>query len=244
MDWTAAIARAEALGARVKSATPLMDFARAVLRFQQEIYRRAGSGSRKDPQKLDTALLAGYVPDFLQLVETHGPPPLAAQAQKFQDRQDWEVVLRACWKQVHDPLDPLARLILQPHVQYLCERWRVEVGMPDDGAGSCPFCSRAPLLSIDAGRRILLCSLCSNEWGFAERRCPGCQGEKIRLSRSRLLPHVRLEACESCGHYLKSVDLRRESAAVPIVDELAAAELDRQAKDEGFTKFEPNLAGL
>ena len=69
-------------------------------------------------------------------------------------------------------------------------------------------------------------------------------GEKIRLSRSRVLPHVRLECCESCGHYLKSVDLRRESAAVPFVDEIAAAELDRQAKDEGFAKFEPNLAGL
>jgi FdhE protein len=244
VDWTAAIARAEALSVRVKAAAPVLEFARAVLRFQQEIYRKAGAGPKKDAQKLDTALLAGFVPDFLQLVESHGPPPLAAQAQKFQDRQDWEVVLRACWQQAHDPLDPLARLILQPYVQYRCERWRVEVGMPEDGGGSCPFCSRAPLLSIDAGRRLLLCSLCSNEWAFAERRCPGCQGEKIRLHRSRTLPHVRLEACESCGHYLKSVDLRREASAVPLVDELAAIELDKLGRDEGFTKFEPNLAGL
>jgi formate dehydrogenase maturation protein FdhE len=243
MDWSAAIARAETLSARLKGSAAILDFARAVLRFQQEIYRRAGASARKDPQRLDTELLAGFVPDFLQLVESHGPASLAAQAQKFQDRQDWEVVLRACWRQTHDPLDPLARLILQPYVQFLSERWRVEVGMPDDGTGSCPFCSRAPLLSIDAGRRSLLCSLCSNEWSFADRRCPGCHGDKLRLNRSRVLPHVRLEACESCGHYLKAIDLRREPASVPVIDELAAVELDRLALEEGFTKFEPNLAG-
>jgi len=33
------------------------------------------------------------------------------------------------------------------------------------------------------------------------------------------------------------------SAAVPVVDEIASAELDKQAREEGFTKFEPNLAG-
>ncbi len=243
MDWAAAIARAEALTAKHKASAPLLEFTKAVLRYQQEIYRRAGSSARKDLQRLDTAMLAEFVPDFLQLVESHGPKELAGQAQKFHDRQDWEQVLRSCWQQSHDRLDLLARTILQPYVQYLAERWRVEVGTLEGGSGSCPFCSRAPLLSIDNGRRTLLCSLCSDEWAFPENQCPGCHAGKLKHLKYRPFPHVRVEACDSCGHYLKAVDVRKDPSAVALVDEIAAFELDRQAKEEGFTKFEPNLGG-
>jgi formate dehydrogenase maturation protein FdhE len=243
MDWSAALARAEALGTKHKGAAALLDFVKAVLRYQQEIYRRAGASSRKDHQRLDTGMLAEYVPDFLQLVESHGPKELAVQAQKFHDRQDWEQVLRSCWQQAHDRLDLLARMILQPYVQYLAERWRVEVGTLEGGLGSCPFCSRAPLLSIDNGRRTLLCSLCSDEWVYPENQCPGCHAGKLRLLKYRPFPHVRVEACEACGHYLKAVDVRKDPAAVPVIDEIAALELDRQAREEGFTKFESNLGG-
>lgn len=243
MDWAAAIARTEVLAAKHKASASVLEFTRAVLRYQQEIYRKAGTSSRKDVQRLDTALLAGFVPDFLQLVEAHGPAELAAQAQRFQDRQDWEAVLRSCWQQAHDRLDLLARTILQPYVQYLAERWRVEVGTLEGGSGSCPFCSRAPLLSIDNGRRTLLCSLCSDEWVFPEGECPGCHARKIKLLKYRPFSHVRVEACEACGHYLKGIDVRKDPAAVPLVDEIASHELDRQAREEGFAKFEPNLAG-
>jgi formate dehydrogenase maturation protein FdhE len=243
MDWSAAIGRADALSAKHKGSGPTLDFVKAVLRYQQEIYRKAGTSPRKDVQRLDTGMLAGFVPDFLQLVESHGPPELAAQAQKFHDRQDWEQVLRSCWQQAHDKLDLLARMILAPYVQYLAERWRVEVGTLEGGSGSCPFCSRAPLLGVDNGRRTLLCSLCSDEWTYPEGQCPGCHAKKIKLLKYRPFPHVRVEACEACGHYLKTVDVRKDPAAVPVVDEIASAELDKQAKEEGFTKFEPNLAG-
>jgi formate dehydrogenase maturation protein FdhE len=243
MDWAAAVARSEALAAKHKSAAPTLEFVKAVLRLQQDIYRKAQSPSRKDLQRLDTGMLASFVPDFLQLVEAHGPPPLVQQAQKFQDRQDWEAVLRACWQQAHDRLDLLARAVLQPYVQHLAERWRVEVGTLEGGSGSCPFCSRAPLLGVDNGRRTLLCSLCSDEWAYPEGQCPGCQSKKIRLLKYRPFPQVRVEACEACGHYLKTIDVRKDPAAVPLVDEIAAAELDKQAREEGFSKFEPNLAG-
>ena len=73
-------------------------------------------------------MLAAFFPDFMQLVEKYGPADLVAQAAKFQDRQDWEQILRSCWQQTHERLEVLARAILQPYVQYLAERWHVEVG--------------------------------------------------------------------------------------------------------------------
>jgi formate dehydrogenase maturation protein FdhE len=40
------------------------------------------------------------------------------------------------------------------------------------------------------------------------------------------------------------VDLRRDAAAVPVVDELAALPLDLYAKEHGLQKALPNLMGM
>jgi FdhE protein len=244
MDWDVAIARADLLSARHKSAADLLFFYRAVVRFQKEIYHRVKAHPKADPQKLDTGMLSAFFPDFMQLVEKYGPPELVAQAAKFQDRQDWEQILRSCWQQAHERLEVLARAILQPYVQYLAERWHVEVGGLGEGSGSCPFCSRAPIVSVLNGQRRLVCSLCSHEWVFNEKVCPGCHADKVETLRHRSFPHLRVEACTSCGHYLKSVDLRKDGAAVPLVDEIASTELDKQARERGFVKLEVNVAGI
>src|SRR5436190_2028709 len=83
-------------------------------------------------------------------------------------------------------------------VQYLAERWHIEVGGLAEGSGSCPFCSRAPIVSVMNGHRRLICSLCSHEWTFTEKICPGCHADKIEVLRHRSFPHLKAEACTSC----------------------------------------------
>jgi formate dehydrogenase maturation protein FdhE len=56
--------------------------------------------------------------------------------------------------------------------------------------------------------------------------------------------HVRIDACRACAHYLLTIDLGRDGAAVPVVDELAAVPLDLYAKEQGMTKIVPNLMGF
>ena len=56
--------------------------------------------------------------------------------------------------------------------------------------------------------------------------------------------HLRLDACESCKHYLKTVDLTKLGLAVPLVDEVAGAPLDLWARERGYEKIELNLLGL
>ena len=58
------------------------------------------------------------------------------------------------------------------------------------------------------------------------------------------LEHVRVDACESCRRYLKTVDRSRLGLAVPLVDEVAGAPLDIWAQEHGYTKIELNLVGL
>ena len=98
----------------------------------------------------------------------------------------------------------------------------------------------------DGAKRSLLCSFCLLEWNFRRIVCPAC-GEEDPYTLPRYsaaeFPHVRVEACDSCKTYLKSVDLTVNGLAVPIVDEIAAAPLDLWAGEHGYSKIELNLVG-
>ena len=127
---------------------------------------------------------------------------------------------------------------------------------------------------LAAGGRYLECARCHARWGYARMTCAGCgedsssrlpifneegnasgergsvvRGLEGRLGDSRgdskaVFPHIRIEACESCHQYLLSIDLLADSAAVPVVDELAALPLDLYAREKGFSKIIPNLMGF
>ena len=95
--------------------------------------------------------------------------------------------------------------------------------------------------------RRLLCGRCHADWVHDRMTCPAC-GERStgKLSihaDAEQMPHLRADACESCHTYLITVDLRREPAAVPVVDELAALPIDLHMQERGFTKIAPNLMG-
>jgi hypothetical protein len=59
-----------------------------------------------------------------------------------------------------------------------------------------------------------------------------------------VFPHIRIEACETCRHYLLNIDVAADPNAVPLVDELAALPLDVYAREQGFSKITPNLMGF
>ena len=118
----------------------------------------------------------------------------------------------------------------------------------------CPFCSGRPQLSIlvaagesDGGGRQLLCATCLTVWPFRRVVCVYCGEEDERQTgyfHTPAFDHLRLDACESCKHYLKTVDLTKLGLAVPLVDEVAGAPLDLWARERGYEKIELNLVGL
>jgi FdhE protein len=56
-------------------------------------------------------------------------------------------------------------------------------------------------------------------------------------------PAARIEACEICRRYVKSIDLSVDGRAIPEVDDLVSLSMDLWAAGEGFTRIEPGLAG-
>ena len=148
-------------------------------------------------------------------------------------------------------LEFFARAFLEPIVQALVEQsgptvdtWRRNM---------CPMCGRPPQVGAiydepDAkGRRMLVCSLCGTWWTFPRSTCPQC-GEtdpnKLIYHEREDAPHVRVEECAACKAYLKSVDLRKDGRAVPLVDDLATVELDVWCGERGLRKIQPNLLGM
>ena len=123
------------------------------------------------------------------------------------------------------------------------------------GGSRCPTCSGLPQLSYFAvsgealvsGPRYLLCSRCAGSWVFSRMTCAYCgeaTGARLPIFQEQeQFLHVRVDGCESCHRYLLTFDLRRDTRAVPVVDELAALPLDLYAIDQGLTKITPNLLG-
>jgi FdhE protein len=99
----------------------------------------------------------------------------------------------------------------------------------------------------EGASRSLLCSFCLCEWPFRRVICPWCgEEDKERLPRysSAEWNYVHVEACETCKHYLKAVDLSVNGLAIPLVDEAALAVLDVWATERGYVKIIPNLIGF
>ncbi len=84
----------------------------------------------------------------------------------------------------------------------------------------------------------------SGERGSVVRGLPvGPNGHNGSAPKA-IFPHVRIEACDACRHYVLNIDLAADPAAVPIVDELDALPLDLFARERGFSKITPNLMGF
>ena len=101
--------------------------------------------------------------------------------------------------------------------------------------------------ALVSGPRYLVCSRCATNWVFSRMTCPSCReatGPQLPIFQEQeRFPHVRVDGCKNCRKYLLTFDLRRDTRAVPVVDEIAALPLDLYARDHGFTKITPNLMG-
>jgi FdhE protein len=155
--------------------------------------------------------------------------------------------------------DPVARYLARASAAPVLEALGRAAGFaPDDAAGGrrCPICGGAPQVAYfsDAGEalvtgpRYLVCSRCHHAWPLARMTCASCgeqSGSKLPIyGETARFPHLRVDACDSCGGYLLTVDLRKAPGAVPIVDELAGAPLDLFAREQGKRKIVPNLMGM
>jgi len=121
-----------------------------------------------------------------------------------------------------------------------------------EGENCCPRCGHPPQVGAlraegEGSALTLVCSLCLHEWPFRRGRCVACGEEadkKLAYYTASGFDHLRVQACDTCRLYLHTVDVGKDAAAIPDVDELVALPLDVWAQEHGYQKLQPNLAGI
>jgi FdhE protein len=174
----------------------------------------------------------------------------AAEQRLDDDPSTAKTRLNVFWSENHN--DYIARGLLQPYAEVLRAR-KID---PDrtHSRGHCPFCGGAAWISsrksapdAESGFRYLGCSLCGLDWNFGRISCPACGEEdphKLPVFQNDLHKAVRLETCETCRRYVKSIDLTVDARPIPAVDDLVSLSMDLWATEEGYIRIEPGMAGI
>jgi len=107
--------------------------------------------------------------------------------------------------------------------------------------GYCPVCGNEPRmakLERQQGKRILACSLCDTLWVFRRVECPYCGNSNprdLRFFQLKGESPYRVDVCEKCKRYIKTVDERKmEKEAILRTEDFATIYLDEVARKEGY----------
>jgi FdhE protein len=254
--WDQRIRRALDLARDHEQARTLLAFYAELLTVQKQLYARFKAQLGKSfsgELEAEVAAVAAEAPPLLHAVVMHGPVTLAAAATQLLEADGaLENLLLDYW---HHPSDRdfFAKSILQPYAQSLAEN-----GIRREGDSTsphrCPMCGGSPQVSvldksetIDGAGRRLVCARCFTQWPCRRVVCVNCGEEderQLAYFDSPSFAHLRVDGCDTCKRYLKTVDRTRLGLAVPVVDEVAGASLDLWARERGYQKIELNLVGL
>ncbi|MFL6260019.1 MAG: formate dehydrogenase accessory protein FdhE [Thermoanaerobaculia bacterium] len=254
--WDRRIQRADELAAAHPFAAEGLRFYAALASFQKSLYEGLEPGMGSLEGDLDRAALLPWLPPFLELIQQIAPPPLAQPAAALSAAGEARraELLEEFWREGPADLDPVEGLLawafLQPYAEHLADRIKPEEIHATPSL--CPLCGAPPLVGVlrpqgDGGKRSLICSLCAHEWDFRRIVCAACgeeSVEKLPVYVAEELPHVRVEACDTCHSYIKTIDMTKEGRAVPVVDEIAAIPLSLWAAEKGYEKVRGNLLGV
>ena len=209
-------------------------------------------------ERMNVGAVLPFVKTTLEALLTDLPSPLAEYTKAFLrgSRERWAISLQ---KYVtHGGADEapedsreelLAKILMDPYAELLAARLNAPPGVP---AGNlCPKCGARPVAGVlriegDGGKRSLLCAFCSTEWEFRRIYCAYC-GESREPSLpvfvAEKFPQIRVEACDTCRHCIRTVDLTKDGNAIPVVDDLAAIPLALWAEEYGYQRIHGNLLG-
>jgi formate dehydrogenase accessory protein FdhE len=270
--WDARIRRATELTTVYPFAAEGLRFYARVAAFQKNLYGELQKSLADSPgisadrplrDELDFFLLLPKFPGFLSALQQIAPAPLAQAAATLARKgtAEWQRAIEDFWQRdpelaSDDASGPgsayyraLAWMFLQPYAEYLADHR--DIGTLDGTPSTCPLCGGKPIVGVlrsegDGAKKSLICMLCAHEWAFRRIYCPACGEERepqMAYYSAPEIAHVRVDVCDTCHTYLKSIDLTKTGLAVAVVDELATIPLDLWAREHGYEKLQINLLG-
>jgi len=201
--------------------------------------------------------LLSALPEFIAAIARQAPRALATNFGAIETitAHEWTDLLDAYWSTgggESGDVDGVRMFVIEALLQPFAEAIVSEGDALAESAGSDTRCPRCGGLAVVAAlreeshgaRRSLLCGLCLTEWPSLRVRCLACgesHFEALPVFRADEFNLARVDACDSCQTYLKTIDLTRDGAAVPLVDDLVSLPLDLWARERGYRRTRPNV---
>jgi formate dehydrogenase maturation protein FdhE len=271
--WDRRIRRANELASSYPFSAEGLRYYACVATFQKGLYGEIQKALADSPKissdrplrdELDLFLLLPKFPEFLATIQQIAPVPLAQASGALVQKGPaaWQHAIEYFWhgepelaggaddtEQVRFSDRVIAWMFLQPYAEYLADHR--EIAVVDGTPLTCPLCGGKPVVGVlrsegDGAKKSLICMLCAHEWAFRRIYCPACGEERepqMAYYSAPEIAHVRVDVCDTCHTYLKSIDLTKTGLAVAVVDELATIPLDLWAREHGYDKLQINLLG-
>jgi FdhE protein len=131
---------------------------------------------------------------------------------------------------------------IRPSIEAGVEQLRGELDPETWRKGHCPACGSLPSLSLlkgEEGKRYLLCSFCDYQWRTDRLSCPACDNkdqESLKYFCGEGEEAFRIDLCDRCHRYIKTIDYRNLEASDPCLEDLATLHLDILASNKGYKR--------
>ncbi len=135
---------------------------------------------------------------------------------------------------------------LKPSIETGVEQLSHEIETETWMRGHCPICGSLPYLSLlkeEVGKRFLLCSHCGYQWRIDRMICPFCNNrdqESLQFFYAEEEKTHRVDLCDKCHQYIKTIDLRTIGETDFPLEDLATLHLDITASKKGYKRPVPN----
>jgi FdhE protein len=238
--WDARIARARELASSRPAARDVLTFYAALAEYQRRLAASAG-----DTPTFDIERVIEAIPGFLDWLRRNGRSELAGSV---------EIDSVASAFRLNPSVGKPATLFVIESLQQAFAEHMTNSDAPTPGAAPmrCPRCAALPVAAVlreegHGAKRSLLCSICLHEWECLRMLCPACgeqDFDKLPIFTAEQFVHVRIDGCDSCHRYIKTIDLTKDGLAVPCVDDLASVSLDLWARERGYGRVKSNILGF
>ncbi len=141
-----------------------------------------------------------------------------------------------------DLIDMFTEESLRPELENIAEKYGAAIEKAGWSEGYCPICGKEPKIGeireSEDGKRYLFCHQCGFKWHFLQIKCPFCGNDEqhtLAYFEVEGEEHYRVDVCNKCRRYIKTVELPKSSEEPNMdVEDIATLHLDMIAYDEGY----------
>ncbi len=211
--------------------------------------------------RFDNKIMAGHLGRLVKILKSGSPNKSAGSSDTFRQMKNLhlktffdknpfsgEAPLSGLFSSPvsGDLMNFLVSEMIHPVLSIYAEKIKDRIDFSQWNQGYCPVCGEFPemaALSGDSGKRTLISLACGTEWQYSRVKCPFCENENQQQLSYFFIENdeqYRIETCDQCGQYIKTIDLRKKTPPVDYeIENIITIHLDMIAREKGYSNAGP-----